>query len=452
MQKILAIVLAGGEGSRLKPLSATRCKPAVGFHGHHRIVDFVLSNLANSGVPSIWVLVQYEPRALIEHLARTWQFRVTSGQPSVTVLAPQTQQAGCGFLGTADAVFQNIARIEAEQPDVVAIFSADHVYRMDVRQMLAFHQASGAEATVATLPVPLHQCHRFGIVQTDARRRITGFIEKPRAALPFPGSNTYALASMGNYLFETEALLQALRTAHHAGGTDFGRHLLPAMVKTHRLAAYDFAANVVPGVHATEERAYWRDVGTLDAWFEAQFDAVGVHPRFQLTNPQWPIHTAAEPAGPALVEGGAVRHSVLACGSVVEAASLERAIIRGGVHVHAGARLENCVVLEGSCVGQGAHIRHAIIGEDNDVPRGERIGLDLARDRERFTLTAGGIVAVPAGFFSRGSVHPSGAAAQRHATGAGVPLAVLAGQVPSHPVPPSQPARPQRGDVPAARA
>lgn len=449
MHKMLAVVLAGGEGARLRPLTATRCKPAVGFHGHHRILDFVLSNLANSGVPSILVLVQHEPRQLIEHVARTWPSRAMPGHPGVTVVAPQKEQAGCGFRGTADAVFQNIARIEAQQPDVVAIFSADHVYRMDVRQMLAFHRASGADATVATLPVPLRECHHFGIVQTDAQRRITAFTEKPRAALPFPGSSTHALASMGNYLFEAQALLQALRAAHQAGGTDFGRHLLPAMVRTHKLAAYDFAANVVPGVGATEERGYWRDVGTLDAWFEAQFDAVGAAPRFQLTNAQWPIHTAADPAGSALVEGGAVRHSVLACGSVVEAASLERAIIRGGVHVRPGARMENCVVLEGSCVGRGAQIRHAIIGEDNDVPSGERIGLDSARDRERFTLTAGGIVVVPAGFFPRRLPHRSAADVQR-APELGIPLAVLVGQAPSHVAHTTQPGSSQRGDMPAA--
>lgn len=452
MHKTLAIVLAGGEGNRLKPLSAGRCKPAVGFHGQHRIVDFVLSNLANSGVPSVWILVQYEPQDLIEHVARTWPVWEAPGQPRVTIVAPQVQQAGCGFRGTADAVFQNIDRIEAARPDAVAVFSADHVYRMDVRQMLAFHRASDADATVATVPVPLHACHHFGIVQTDARGRVTGFTEKPRAALPFPGSSTHALASMGNYLFETPALLRALRAAHAAGGTDFGRHVLPAMVKTHRLAAYDFTANVVPGVGATEERAYWRDVGTLDAWFEAQFDAVGVHPRFRLTNPKWPIRTAADPAGSALVEGGAVRHSVLACGSMVEEASVERAILRGGVHVHPGARLEHCVVMEGACIGRGAQIRHAIIGEDNDVPCGERIGLDPARDRERFPLTASGIVAVPAGFFPRRSIQLSAAAALRYATEASVPLAVLAGQISSPPAPPTQPAPPQRGDMPAARA
>lgn len=450
MQNMLAIVLAGGEGVRLKPLTTARCKPAVGFHGHHRIVDFVLSNLANSGVGSLWVLVQYEPRTLIEHLAQTWQFRPTPGRPRVTILAPQNQQAGGSFRGTADAVFQNMARIEAEHPDVVAVFSADHVYRMDLRQMLAFHEASGADATVATLPVPLNQCHQFGIVQTDARRRITGFVEKPRAALPLPGSRTHAMASMGNYLFRTEALLGALKAAHQAGGTDFGRDVLPAMVKTHKLAAYDFATNVVPGVDATEECAYWRDVGTLDAWFDAQFDAVGVHPRFQLTNPQWPIHTAPEAAASALVEGGAVRHSVLAGGSIVEAASIERSIIRGGVHVEAGARLENCVVLEGSRVGCGAHVRHAILGEDNDVPPGERIGLDLSLDRERFTLTPGGVVAVPAGYFPRRSLKSS-LAVQRHAAGAGIPLGIIVGQPTTALLSGPQPAPPWSPDLTAAR-
>ncbi|HSV84917.1 MAG TPA: glucose-1-phosphate adenylyltransferase [Ramlibacter sp.] len=443
MSNVLAVVLAGGEGTRLKPLTAQRCKPAVGFHGRHRVVDFVLSNLANSGICSIWMLVQYEPRQLIEHVARAWPARQSTGEPSIRVVAAQESEGGRGFRGTADAVFQNIERIEAERPDIVAIFSADHIYRMDVRQMLAFHRAKGADVTVATLPVPLHECRHFGIAQTDAHRRITGFAEKPLAARPLPGSRTHALASMGNYIVETGVLLQQLRRMHDSGGTDFGQHLLPALVKTHKVMAYDFTTNVVPGVAGTEERAYWRDVGTLDAWFDAQFDAVGLHPRFGLTNPEWPIHTSADPAGPALVEGGAVRHSVLGSGSVVDGARVERTILRSGVHVQAGARLENCVVMDGSRIRQGACVQGAIIGEDNDVPPAEFIGMDMARDRNRFMVTSRGIVVVPAGYFPRAEDRPPPGRMQRLAPPAGIAVAKFArplspGFAPSPSVKPSE--------------
>lgn len=383
-RKVLAVVLAGGEGSRLKPLTDGRCKPAVAFHARHRIVDFVLSNLANSALESIWLLVQYEPRQLVDHVARAWPS--AAGRPAIRIVAAPAQRGAGSFLGTADAVFRNIRRIEAEQPDLVAVFSADHIYRMDVRQMLAFHCAHGADATVATMPVRLRECSRFGIAQVDTGGRIRRFEEKPSTTLPLPGSTTHALASMGNYVFDAAALAGQLRRMHDAGGTDFGQHLLPAMLETHKVMAYDFTSNIVPGVGSAEERAYWRDVGTLDAWFEAQFDAVGLDPRFQLANPQWPIHTAPDPAAPA---------------SVAEGAFIERAILRPGVQVERGARVEDCIVMEGSRVGHGARVRRAIIGADNEVPPFEDIGLDPVRDRRRFEVTPAGVVVVPAGYYAR---------------------------------------------------
>lgn len=364
---VLAIVLAGGQGSRLRPLTLERCKPAVPFEGH-RIIDFVLSNLVNSGIAAVHVLAQYRSQSLIDHLGASWNCRVTRHQLDVTAVTPATNGTAA-FRGTADAVFQNIQLLERVRPDLVAVFGADHVYRMDVRQMIDFHRACGADATVATVPVPVEACSNFGVADTDARGRITRFHEKPATARPMPGSRTHALASMGNYIFDTGALMAALRRMHAAGHTDFGTHVLPAMVDGHALMAYDFASNKVPGAQLCEEPAYWRDIGTLDAYFQSCMDTRGNRPTFCIANPEWPIHGRTAPA--------------------LGAATQDRAPAATGT----------AVILGDSSIGPGALVRNSIIDDGNDVPCGERIGFDPGRDRARFQVSAGGVVVVPAGYF-----------------------------------------------------
>ena len=398
-KNVLAFVMAGGEGSRLHPLTAERCKPAVPFNGKHRIVDFVLSNLVNSEIYSIYLLVQYKSQSLIEHIRQSWTMTRFIPQHFVTVVPPQMRNGPEWFQGTADAVFQNIHLIEEFRPDIVAVFGADHIYRMDVRQMLEFHQAHDAHVSVATLPVRLAECNQFGIVQTDGGGRITQFMEKPATAQPMPGSSTHALASMGNYLFNADVLLDALKRAKAQGQNDFGRDILPSMLQSHRLLAYDFATNEIPGAAPYEEHGYWRDVGTIDAYFQAHFDTLGATPRFRMTNRQWPIYASPDQAESAQIENGIIHRSVVGSGSIVDGARLDHAMLRRSVTVERDAQLSHCIIMERSRIGQGAQVRRAIIEQDNDIPPGERIGLDPATDRQRFHVTDSGIVVVPRGYF-----------------------------------------------------
>jgi glucose-1-phosphate adenylyltransferase len=394
---VLAFVMAGGEGSRLRPLTTKHCKPAVPFNTRHRIVDFVLSNLVNSGIHANYLLVQYQAPSLVEHVQQAWSGTEHAPTGSVTVVPPRPAQV---FRGTADAVAQNIDLIHRHRPEVVAVFGADHIYRMDVRQMIAFHRDCGADATVAAVPVCLSDCHQFGIVETDDAGRITDFREKPKTATPMRGSTTHALASMGNYIFNADVLLAALEAAQASGATDFGKDILPAMVASHRLAAYDFHTNEVPGVAAHEERGYWRDVGTIDAYFQAHLDTLGTEPRFNMHNPLWPIHGLDARQANVRLQGAQVLRSIVGAGSYVEGASLEHSLLRSSVRVERGARLDRCVVMDRARIGAGAQLRRAIVAHDNDVPPGERIGFDLERDRQRFQVTDSGVVVVPAGFFA----------------------------------------------------
>ncbi|MEW6098093.1 MAG: glucose-1-phosphate adenylyltransferase [Pseudomonadota bacterium] len=394
-KNVLAFVMAGGEGSRLHPLTADRCKPSVPFNGKHRIVDFVLSNLVNSEIYSIYLLVQYKSQSLIEHVRQSWTMTRFIPHHFVTVVPPQMINGRQWFQGTADAVYQNLHLMESFQPDLVAVFGADHIYRMDVRQMIQFHVRHGADVTVATLPVPLAQTSSFGIANVDERRRIREFVEKPPIAQPMPGKPGYALASMGNYIFDADVLMRELRRAHETGESDFGKHILPRMARTHRLMAYDFHDNVIPGVHPYEEHGYWRDVGTIDAYFQAHFDTLGATPRFRMTNRCWPIYASPDQAESAQIENGVIHHSTIGSGSIINGGRLDHAMLRRSVHVEEGAVLEHCIVMERSVIGRGARVRRAIIDEDNHIPPGETIGHDLERDRQRFHVSEGGIVVVP---------------------------------------------------------
>lgn len=398
-RNVLAIVMAGGEGSRLHPLTLERCKPAVPFNGKHRIVDFVLSNLVNSEIYSIYLLVQYKSQSLIEHIRSSWTMTRFIPQHFVTVVPPQMRNGRDWFQGTADSVYQNIHLIESFQPDIVAVFGADHIYRMDVRQMVEFHRTSRAHVSVATLPVPLAQCDQFGIVEVDAQHRITNFVEKPKSTSPMPGSSTHALASMGNYLFNADVLLDALKKAHAQGHSDFGRDVLPTMLQSHRLMAYDFTENKIPGTASFEEHAYWRDVGTIDAYFDAHFDTMGATPRFRMTNPEWPIYASANQAESAQIENGRINRSIVGSGCIVDGATLDHTMLRRSVVVERDATLEHCIIMDRTRIGQGAQIRRAIVDQDNDIPPHERIGFDPAEDCRRFHVTESGILVVPRKFF-----------------------------------------------------
>ena len=292
--KIVALVLAGGEGTRLYPLTAEHAKPALPFANGYRIVDFVLSNLVNSGISTIYLLAQYKPESLIRHVARAWKPAFAGSEGVIKVLLPRSTRAQ--FRGTADAVAQYLDLLQAHSPDIVAVFAADHVYRMDVRQMVAFHRARRAAVTVSALAVPIEKASAFGVLGVDGEGRVREFREKPKHAPAMPSNSRCAYASMGNYLFEPQALERVLQQAYRSGELDFGRDVLPRACRSERIYAYDFGENRVPGVQEFEERCNWRDVGTLSALAAAQQDAMGTRPRFNLWNSRWPIHGEYEAA------------------------------------------------------------------------------------------------------------------------------------------------------------
>jgi glucose-1-phosphate adenylyltransferase len=393
--EVLAMVLAGGEGSRLLPLTAGRSKPAVPFSGGARIVDFVLSNLINSRVYSIYLLVQYKSQSLIEHVHTSWSLSPVIPGQFITIVPPQMREGPTWFQGTADAIYQNLNLIEKHDPEVVAVFGADHVYRMDMRQMLAFHRERRADVTVAALPVPVGRASAFGIIGTENDGRIREFIEKPAHAPEMPGRPGMAYASMGNYLFDTRVLKVALEEAREQGGTDFGRHVLPRLVASRRLYAYDFATNSVPGVRPYEEAGYWRDVGSLDAYFEAHQDLLGAEPRFDTLNPHWPIQSGSYVGPVARVVSGTIDNSLIASGSRIENAVVRDSVLRYEVRIDPGAEVEACVIMDHVHVKRGARLRRVIVDRYNTIEEGEQIGHDPIADARRFTVSPGGVVVVP---------------------------------------------------------
>jgi glucose-1-phosphate adenylyltransferase len=289
---ILAMVMAGGNGTRLHPLTAEHAKPALMFAAGYRIIDFVLGNLVNSKIHPIYVLTQYKPRSLIEHIRTAWAPRSTGSDPAIRVVLPETGGIAAPYKGTADAIYQNLHLIDRHKPDLVAVFAADHIYRMDVRQMASFHRQRGAEVTIAAARVPIAEASAFGIMATSAAGELREFQEKPEAPSPIPTDRGHAYASMGNYLFNSEVLVELLAQGNREGATDFGRHIMPLLPCHKRAWAYDFADNEVPGVHPYEERGYWRDIGTIEAYRAAQRDVIGSRPRFDLANREWPIRSS----------------------------------------------------------------------------------------------------------------------------------------------------------------
>jgi glucose-1-phosphate adenylyltransferase len=403
---VMALVMAGGQGSRLHPLTDKRSKPAVPFGSRYRIVDFVLSNLVNSGIFTIYLLVQYKSQSLIEHIRKAWTISPLFPDQFVTVVPPQMLEGHGWFQGTADAVSQNLNLIENLHPELVLVFGADHVYRMDINQMIGFHLEREADVTVATLPVPLEQSSSFGIIAADPDGRIREFQEKPRHATPMPGDPGRAYASMGNYLFSAGVLVRALREAHRHGETDFGAHVLPRMLVSHRVFAYDFASNGIPGLKAYEEPVYWRDVGTIDAYFEAHRDVLGAEPRFDLFNPQWPVFSSNYQGPVARVIRGEIDNCLLGSATEIHNARLRNSIVRREAVVEEDAEIEDCIIMDYVRISRGARLRRAIVDRHNLIEKNIHIGYDPEEDRRRYTVSPSGVVVVPRGripYFARES-------------------------------------------------
>ncbi len=400
---VLSIVLAGGEGKRLAPLTVDRAKPAVPFGGHYRLIDFVLSNLANAGFTKIVVLTQYKSHSLDLHIARTWRLSPVLGE-FVTPVPAQMRLGPRWFSGSADAIYQNLNIIHDERPDHILVFGADHIYRMDPRQMVEQHIRTGAGVTVAALRVPKTQAHEFGVIEAGPDGAIERFREKPAAVEGLADDPDAVFASMGNYVFSTATLIEALRldAADESSRHDIGGDLIPRLVEAGEAYVYDFAANRVPG--ATErDQGYWRDVGTLDAYYAAHMDLVSIHPIFNLYNLEWPIYTSGRPLPPAkfVFEGpGGTGHAVdsMVCsGAIISGGLVRSSVVSPGAFIDFHAVVEGSVILDGVRVGRGATICRAIIDKHVEVPPGARIGLDPAYDRERFSVSDDGIVVIGKG-------------------------------------------------------
>ncbi|MFO7189819.1 MAG: glucose-1-phosphate adenylyltransferase [Pseudomonadota bacterium] len=394
-ENVLAMVLAGGEGTRLSPLTVPRSKPAVPFGGRYRIVDFVLSNLVNSGIYSIYVLVQYKSQSLIEHIRNGWVLSPIFPRHFVTVVPPQMREGPEWFQGTADAIYQNINLIRDARATLVAVFGADHVYRMDVRQMIEAHRANKADVSVAAVPVKREQAQGFGIMGVAQDGRITSWVEKPKDPPEMPDRPGYALASTGNYLFDAEVLIEALIAAKQRGEKDFGHDVIPTLMKTHRVYAYDFSKNRIPGVRPYEEPAYWRDVGTLDAYYDANMDTLGPEPRLQLFNRQWQIRSSNYQGPPASLFDTRVENSHIGAGGRYGRCTIRNSIIRREVSIADDVVVEDSIIMDYCVISRGARIRRAIIDRYNIIGEGERIGYDRAADAARYHVTESGIVVVP---------------------------------------------------------
>jgi len=400
---VLAMVLAGGEGKRLFPLTRDRAKPAVPFGGQYRLIDFALSNLVNGGFRRIVVLTQYKSHSLDTHLAQTWRLSPMLGYYVAPVPA-QMRRGPHWFSGSADAIFQNLNLITDEEPDYVIVFGADHIYRMDPGQMLDQHIESGAAATVAGIQVPVSEASAFGVIDAGEDGKIKSFLEKPADAPRIPGKPDFAFASMGNYVFTTEALREVVieDAKDENSKHDMGGSIMPVFVGQDSAWVYNFNDNVVPG-QTEREYGYWRDVGTLDAYFHASMDLVTIDPVFDLYNEDWPILTWLFPHPPAKFvhdhEGrrGVAIDSLVSAGAIVSGATVRRSIISPDVRLHSYASVEDSVLFDGVEVGRNAVVKKAIIDKGVKVPPGYQIGVDLASDREQFTVSGQGIVVIGKG-------------------------------------------------------
>jgi glucose-1-phosphate adenylyltransferase len=401
--RVLGIILAGGKGTRLYPLTKERAKPAVPFGGKYRIVDFVLSNFINSGIYSIYVLTQFRSQSLLQHLSEGWQHGgILKNQFIIPVPAQMRSPRETWYQGTADAIYQNINLIEQAGPDIVAIFGADHIYRMNIAHMIEAHLFSGAACSVAAIPVPGKHAEEFGVIEAGLDHRILAFHEKNPDAPSIPGDPDRVFASMGNYLFSTPALLKALHedAADPASSRDFGRDILPRLVADRQaIYAYDYQTNKIPG-ELPDAKPYWRDVGTIEAYWEANMDMRSVNPALNLYNRQWPLRTNSYPDPPAKFtfddedRRGEAIDSIVSGGCILSGGRVRNSVLGRGVKVHAGATIEDSVILDNCDIGRRSKIRRAILDKNVRLLPDSTIGYDLAQDRRLYHVTETGIVVV----------------------------------------------------------
>ncbi|HLH39786.1 MAG TPA: glucose-1-phosphate adenylyltransferase [Bryobacteraceae bacterium] len=398
--RVLAFVLAGGKGTRLYPLTKERAKPAVPFGGRYRIIDFVLSNLINSGFYSIYVLIQFKSQSLLQHLRDGWEMSSLLKQHFIIPVPAQMRSPGEDwYRGTADAIYQNINLIEQADPDFVIIFGADHIYRMNIREMLEYHMHKRAEATIAAIPMPRQYASEFGVIETAPDASVLAFHEKRADAPSIPGHPDEVFASMGNYIFSTNLLLRELNAdaQNENSSHDFGRDILPSLVGRAEMFAYDFQTNRIPG-DPLAQQPYWRDVGTIDSFFEANMDLRAVTPALNLYNRQWPLRTASYSDAPAKFifdeqgRRGMAIDSIVSGGTILSGGIVRNSVLGRGVRVHSGAVVEDSILFDNVDIGRRARVRRAILDKNVHIPEDGVIGYDLDHDRQLYHVTASGIV------------------------------------------------------------
>lgn len=405
MPSLLAFVLAGGEGSRLRPLTKVRAKPAVPFGGRYRIVDFVLSNLINSNIFRIEVLTQFKSNSLNRHLHKGWT--LSSVLDHYINLVPAQMQTGRSwYKGSADAVYQNLNIIRDESPDHVLVMSADHIFRMDVQKLVQYHLKSKADATISAIPVPREEANSFGIIGVNESWRMVSFLEKPDQPPSLPQDATRSLASMGIYVFRTNVLVEALLADSQIQDSahDFGKNIIPSLFEHANVQVYDFNQNCYPGMTASE-KGYWRDVGSLDSYWKASMDLVSVTPVFNLYNEKWPIRTALYPHPPAKFvfadeesdRVGMATDSLVSEGCIISGGRINRSVLSPNVRINSYSSVDESILFNNVNVGRHARIRRAIIDKDVNIPAHTIIGYNAADDRRRFTVSPDGIVVIPKG-------------------------------------------------------
>ena len=403
MRNVLTVLLAGGAGERLHPLTRNRAKPAVPFGGMYRIIDVTLSNCLNSRLQRILVLVQYKSHSLARHMQVAWNIFNAEFGEFLDVIPPQQRVNSNWYLGTADAIYQNLYFVEQESPRELLVLSGDHIYKMDYMRMVQFHRDAGADLTIAAIETPLTDARRFGVLETDSQDRVIGFEEKPDRPKPLVNKPETAYVSMGIYVFNTDVLKQAVTAdaMRQASSHDFGKDIIPRMIQTHRVYAYRFIDENKEGTH--KEVQYWRDVGTIDAYWEANMDLISVDPLFNLYDKVWPVRTGVPMAPPAKFvfaqEGrrfGVALDSIVSPGCIVSGGIVKRSILSPWVRINSYSHVEESILMYGASIGRYAHVRRAIIEKNVQIPEHAVIGYDLHEDAKRFRVTGSGIVVVEA--------------------------------------------------------
>jgi glucose-1-phosphate adenylyltransferase len=399
------MIMAGGKGVRLYPLTKERSKPAVPFGGKYRIIDFVLSNFINSEIYSIYVLIQFKSQSLQDHLREGWQFSGLIKDHFITAVPAQQRTSGSWYKGTADAIYQNLHLVTNSGASVVAIFGADHIYKMNIGQMINYHYRKNAQATVAALPVAIEKAHSFGVIEVDNDWKMVSFQEKPEKPRPIPGYPNLCLISLGNYLFNIDDLVEELEMdATQESAHDFGKSILPSMCKRRDVYVYDFRENRIPESLKGEEPSYWRDIGTIEEYFEANMDLKNVDPAFNLYNRSWPVRTVSYGDPPAKFifnergrKGKAV-DSIVSEGCIISGGLVQDSALGRNVHIHSYSEVKNSILFNGVDVGRGCRLNRVIIDKHVKVPPGTTIGYDPELDKKRFFISESGIVVIPVGY------------------------------------------------------